>query len=134
MPKSIEALRIQNFQILTRELCICCSDGVFDNFQKILLFGSGESGRFGINATVIEKLVSLPKVSTVYVNGFRYYGPREEIEELRRLPKLYGKNEIIVGYLTEILFRRDVSAGGEWDCLLGSTQDCYIWNNRWFSH
>ncbi|CAL8125866.1 unnamed protein product [Orchesella dallaii] len=91
LPEYIEELAINYFLVLSDELLILFSQAG-QNLKSLTLTQCGDSGEFGVDGTVLEKIISLRDISFIEISPLNFSLPEERVK-LNAILTTFGYNQ-----------------------------------------
>jgi hypothetical protein len=92
LPESLQELAVNYFLVLSDELLILFSSQVGKRLKSLTLAQCGGSGIFGVDGTVLEKIVSLENIQFIEISPLNY-SSQDERRKLNMILTAFGYHE-----------------------------------------
>lgn len=95
LPEYLEELAINYFRLLSDELLILfgsTESGIRRNLKSLTLTQCGDSGEFGVDGSILEKIITLDGISFIEISPLNFTQPEERLK-LNAILTTFGYNE-----------------------------------------
>ncbi|CAG7718611.1 unnamed protein product [Allacma fusca] len=92
LPSSLDEMALNYFNILSDELILFTNSESGQNIRTLYLTQCGNSGLYGVDGTVLERIIELPKIHFIEISPLNFSDPEEQ-DKLNIILDTFGYSE-----------------------------------------